>query len=83
MASSARTKTKQTFLQCPCCNTVTPIHRKKRLSKQKAKGHIKDLWCWVCKREQKFVEVKESVFIPGWIEEFQSQFYTDEEREVN
>jgi len=82
MASGARTKTKQTFLQCPCCNTVTPIHRKKHPSKLKAKGHIKDLWCWVCKKEQKFVEVKESVFVPAWIDEFQAQFHLDKEEEM-
>jgi len=83
MASSSRTKTVQTFLQCPCCNTVVPIRRKKHPAKLKAKGHIKDLWCYVCKAETKHVEVKESVFIPSWIAEFQAQFQLERDEEMS
>jgi hypothetical protein len=79
MASGARTRTKQTFLQCPCCGTVTTIHRK--IGKLKELQHVKDLWCWRCKKEQKFLEVKETVFIPKWVDEFQAQFIIDDEEQ--
>lgn len=79
MASGARTRTKQTFLQCPCCGTVTSIHRK--IGKLKEVDHIKDLWCYKCQDITKQVEVKERAFIPTWIAEFQAQFIIDDEEQ--
>lgn len=35
-------------LKCMECGTIFPIQRKK--SKNRAIGHIKHLWCWVCKK---------------------------------
>ena len=41
-------------LHCTECNTVFPIPR--RRAKRREKGHIKDLWCYRCKKITKFKE---------------------------
>lgn len=40
---------------CPDCGTIFPIPRKR--GKIRGKGHIKDLWCPMCKGVKKFKEV--------------------------
>lgn len=45
-----------TYLQCPTCLNVNTIQRKKRSPRDE--GHIKDLWCHVCKDVTKHVEHK-------------------------
>jgi len=45
----------QVRLQCPKCGEIITIWR--RTGKQKKVGHIKDLYCYVCKEVTKQVEI--------------------------
>ena len=42
---------------CPVCKTDLQLPRPK--SKQREKGHIKDLWCPICQKQRKFEERKQ------------------------
>lgn len=42
------------YLTCPVCGNKTPISRCK--GRRREYGHIKDMYCWYCKEERKFVE---------------------------
>ena len=44
-----------TFI-CPICNNTFPLMR--RRSKQRERGHIKDIYCPFCHKVQKFTEVR-------------------------
>jgi hypothetical protein len=65
MASGARTKTKDTYLECEVCENVVTIHRKR--SKMKEKNHLKHMYCYKCKEVTGHVEIKEDVFLPDWL----------------
>lgn len=41
-------------LECPVCGNRFTVPRKK--GKQRAVGHIKDIWCPCCKATRKFIE---------------------------
>ena len=42
------------------CGTVIPLPR---VSRQREKGHIKDIWCPMCQRMHHFTEYKQNEFI--------------------
>lgn len=42
--------------KCPDCGNIIPIPRRK--SRQRPKGHIKDLYCPWCNKVQKTIEYK-------------------------
>ena len=42
------------YLRCGECGAVFPIPRKKGARREQ--GHIKDLWCFRCKKITKFLE---------------------------
>ena len=42
------------YLRCGDCGAVFPIPRKKGARREQ--GHIKDLWCFRCKKITKFLE---------------------------
>lgn len=67
MASGSRTRTASTHLECPECNNVVTIHRKK--SKMKSKNHTKHLWCFKCKKMTGHIEVKDEAFLPDWLKD--------------
>ncbi|QEG13573.1 hypothetical protein MARVELLAND_42 [Bacillus phage vB_BspM_MarvelLand] len=69
MASGSKTKTCSTYLQCTECTNVVKIYRKK--SRLKEKDHVKHMYCYKCKVITAHLEVKEDVFIPSWIDEWQ------------
>lgn len=46
-------------LKCGKCNSVFPIQRKK--SNQRKIDHIKDLYCFSCKKRTKHIELKEQI----------------------
>lgn len=71
MTVGSKTRTAQTFLQCSCCGNINPIFRKR--SKMKVKNHIKHMYCPVCKDVRAHIEVKEDIFIPKWISEWQEE----------
>lgn len=43
---------------CPCCKKSFPIMRNH--GHHREKGHIKDIWCPYCKKEQKFTEIRKN-----------------------
>lgn len=43
-------------LRCPVCNTVIQIPRFK--NSLRPKNHIKTMYCWKCKEERDFLEMK-------------------------
>lgn len=47
----------QSYLYCPKCGNENHIQRRKKLLK--SNGHIKDLWCHVCKETTKHVEKRQ------------------------
>jgi len=50
-------KTQTTYLKCLDCEGINVIQRK--FSKKKKKGHIKDLYCHICKKITKQIEQSE------------------------
>ena len=42
-------------LKCPVCGNNFSVPRRK--GKLRPIGHIKDIWCPVCKKTQKFIEI--------------------------
>lgn len=66
LTSSRRVVTKQTFLKCSCCGNVNTIFRKRH--KMKEKNHVKHMYCYKCKEITKFIEVKEDIFLPKWLQ---------------
>lgn len=48
-------RSKKTELICPNCGEIVSIQRK--IGNQKKEGHIKDLYCPVCKKTRKFIEI--------------------------
>ena len=46
-----------TDMICSMCGEVQTIYR--YYKRQKRVGHIKDLWCPNCKKDRKFIEVKD------------------------
>lgn len=57
MGLGAKTKTKLCCLNCTVCGTEFCIQR--RIAVLKEKNHIKDLYCYKCKKVTKFIENKE------------------------
>lgn len=52
-----RTQVRQVILQCRVCGNVFFIWRKR--SRLRARGHIKHLYCYVCKVDTAHFEIKE------------------------
>ena len=52
MRGDKRKKITIEYYICPECGFEFPIPRERR----REKGHIKDLWCPICKVEQKMVK---------------------------
>lgn len=50
----------QSICICPECGNEFPIQRLK--SKPRNKGHLKKLWCPVCKKEQNMTEIRYNDF---------------------
>ncbi len=48
---------KTKYLKCNVCKNITAIQRKE--SKNKSIGHIKHMWCFVCKKVNPFIELDE------------------------
>lgn len=46
-----------TYLICLMCGEITTIQRVK--NKQKQKNHIKDMYCPICKKDSKYIELKD------------------------
>lgn len=67
MAVGSKTRTAPTHLQCPKCNHIMTIQRKR--SKMKEKNHIKHMYCYKCREVTGHIEVKEDVFLPDWLVE--------------
>lgn len=67
MSSGGKVRTASTYLQCPECDTIQTIYRKR--NRMKEKYHIKHLWCWKCKEVTGHIEVKEEAFYPDWLKE--------------
>lgn len=67
LTSSSKIRTAATQLQCEKCHNVQTIHRKR--SKMREKNHHKHLYCFKCKETTKHIEVKEDVYLPGWLKE--------------
>ena len=42
---------------CPDCGTPYTVYRKAKRKRSLAEGHVKDLWCFVCKAEKKYVQL--------------------------
>jgi len=55
MRGDKRKRTTIEYYECPVCGFRFPIPRKKC----REKGHIKDLWCPMCKEERKMVKYDE------------------------
>lgn len=72
MASGSRTRTAKTHLKCPECNYVQTIHRKK--SRMKERHHVKHMWCAFYQEVTGHIEVRDEVFVPKWIREWQNQW---------
>lgn len=51
-----RTSVTTTYLLCPECKNVFYLPRKK--SHRRENGHIKDLWCFKCKKITKHIEFR-------------------------
>ena len=47
----------KTDMICSVCGEVLSIQRK--IGRQKKSGHIKDLWCPICEKRRKFIELKD------------------------
>ena len=45
------------YFKCPTCNYITIAY--KRSSRLTKIGHLKNLWCPICKDEHNFVQIKE------------------------
>lgn len=45
---------KKCYLKCPKCNNVQTINR--RMSRLKKYGHIKPLWCPICRKRTQHIE---------------------------
>lgn len=58
-------------LDCTECGTSLNVPRKR--SKRREQGHIKDMWCPMCKKETKFIENKKDKSYEFW-ENFQNQY---------
>lgn len=45
------------YFHCPVCQTKMPATKTKNFKKVKYKGrmHRKHMWCYKCKREQRFI----------------------------
>ena len=54
---NSKTKAKYTDLMCPECGNIQVIFRYYRGHKQAL--HIKDMWCPICQKEVKFIELKD------------------------
>lgn len=48
---------KSCSLKCPKCKNIQSINR--RLCLLKKAGHVKDLWCPICKKRTKHIELKD------------------------
>ena len=70
LASGSRTRTAETHLQCPECDHVMTIRRKR--SKMRGKNHIKHMWCPTCKEVTGHIEVKDDIFLPKWLREWEN-----------
>lgn len=55
--NNVRGKAYQKRLSCSCCNYIATIFR--RISKDKEIGHIKHMYCPICRTEQAFIEQAE------------------------
>lgn len=51
-----KTKVTQRWFKCPGCNTIQAAF--KNNARKTSEGHIKDMWCPWCKKEQKFVQIR-------------------------
>ena len=47
--------TERTF-ECPYCKTKQIAYKKS--SRRTAENHIKHMWCWRCKEERGFIQVR-------------------------
>lgn len=52
-----------TISRCVCseCGLIFPIPRMKNATREK--GHIKSIWCPMCKQKQKFYEIRDIDFV--------------------
>ena len=48
--------TTERIFQCPCCGEKMTAYKKS--SRRTAAGHIKTMWCYRCKSERQFVQIK-------------------------
>ena len=47
------------YFKCPECNTV--ISAPKKLSMASEKGHIKTMYCYICKRKRDFIMIDSDI----------------------
>ena len=50
-----RAVTERVF-KCPCCGVIMTAYKKS--SRKTKEGHLKKLWCYKCKRERNFEQVR-------------------------
>ncbi|QIA28712.1 hypothetical protein [Phage f2b1] len=51
-------------LNCGECNNPVQILRVR--GRMKEKGHVKDMWCYKCKKETKHIEIKDKERLSKW-----------------
>ena len=65
MGAGARTKTKDTYLECEVCKNIATIRRKRH--KMRENNHTKHMYCFKCKETTAHIEKKEDLFLPDWL----------------
>lgn len=47
----------KSIVVCPDCNKPYTVYRTHRKGRNYKEGHVKDLWCFFCKAEKKFIQL--------------------------
>ena len=82
MSVGSRTRTIATKLQCEECGNIQTIHR--RVSRQKAKNHLKHMYCYdKCRVITGHREIKGDADLPQWIIDRDALIEEEWERERN
>lgn len=45
------------ILKCPDCGNTYTVYRTIKVTRSYQPGHIKDLWCHICKGERKHIQL--------------------------
>lgn len=47
----------RSVLKCPDCNEPYIVYRSIKKKRRYRTGHVKDLWCFKCEEEKKFIQL--------------------------